>query len=78
MTKRDADGNLERYRARLVACRNEQVFVRDYNVTFAAMMVMSSVKKISALTRVWKSPAQHAGIPKSYVKAEKEAELDIS
>nr|CCA26407.1 pol polyprotein fruit fly (Drosophila melanogaster) transposon [Albugo laibachii Nc14] len=76
-TKRDANGNLERYKARLVAVGNEQVFCRDYNVTFAAVMEMSRVKLILALARVWRVPAQHGNIPNAYVKAEKEPELNI-
>ena len=51
-TKRDADGNLERYKSRLVACGNEQVFGRGYNVTFASVMEMSRVKLILALATV--------------------------
>ena len=76
-TKRDADGNLGRYKARLVACGNEQVFDLDYNFTFAAVVEMSSEKFISALARVVRVPAQHGDIPNAYVKADKEPELDI-
>ena len=77
-TKRDADGNLEPYKARLVACGNEQVCGRDYNVTFAAVMEMSSVKLILALARVWRVPAQHGDIPNAYVKADKNRSLTFS
>ena len=76
-TKHDADGNLERYKARLVACGNEQVFGRDYNVTFAAVMEMSRVKLILALARIWKVPTHHGDILNAYVKTDKEPELNI-
>ena len=76
-TKRDANGKLDRYKAPLVACGNDQVFVRDYNVTVAALIEMSSVKLILALARIWRVPAKHGGIPNAYVKAEKEPDLNI-
>ncbi|OWY98095.1 Integrase, catalytic core protein [Phytophthora megakarya] len=44
-----ADGELERRKARIVACGNEQRFGVDYSVTFAAAMEMSSVKLLLAL-----------------------------
>ena len=59
----------------MVACGNEQGFGRDYNITFAAVMYMSSVKIILALARKWRVPAKHGDIPNAYVKAEKEPEL---
>ena len=62
-SKRDANEQLERYKARLVACGNEQVFGRDYNVTLAAVMEVSSVKMILALARIWRVPAQHRTYP---------------
>uniref|UniRef100_A0AAV1VI13 Integrase catalytic domain-containing protein n=1 Tax=Peronospora matthiolae TaxID=2874970 RepID=A0AAV1VI13_9STRA len=37
-TKTDAQGDLERLKARLVACGNEQVLGIDYTLTFAAVM----------------------------------------
>ena len=32
-----ADGKIEQYKVRLVACGNEQVLGTDYNLTFAAV-----------------------------------------
>ena len=43
-TKRDDNNDFDRFKASLVACRNEQGFGQDYNITFAAVMDMSSVK----------------------------------
>lgn len=39
-TKRDANGDFERFKARV----NEQVFGRDHNITFAAVMYMSKLQ----------------------------------
>uniref|UniRef100_A0AAV1VBX8 Integrase catalytic domain-containing protein n=1 Tax=Peronospora matthiolae TaxID=2874970 RepID=A0AAV1VBX8_9STRA len=76
-TKTDAHGDLERYKARLVACGNEQVFGIDYQLTFAAVMDMSTVKVIIALAATRNVPAKHGDIPNAYVRANKEANLEI-
>nr|CCA24530.1 hypothetical protein TcasGA2_TC015470 [Albugo laibachii Nc14] len=44
-TKTDANGDVERYKARLVTCGNEQLSGVDYTLTFAAVMDLSTVKK---------------------------------
>ena len=75
-TKTDANGNIERYKARLVACGNEQRFGVDYGLTFAAVMDMGTVKIILALARKWNVKAKHGDIPNTYVKAlEEEHEI---
>lgn len=76
-TKTDAQGDLERLKARLVACGNEQVLSVHYTLTFAAVMDLSTVKVILALAATWGVPAKHGDIPNAYVKAEKEANLRI-
>nr|CCA20790.1 LTR retrotransposon like protein putative [Albugo laibachii Nc14] len=43
-TKTDADGGIERIKARLVACGNEQLFGVDYGLTFTAVTELSTVK----------------------------------
>lgn len=60
-TKRDENGKLVRYNARLVSCGKEQVSGRDYNVTFAAVMVMSSVKLILAFGQNLARPGNTSG-----------------
>ena len=45
-TKTDADGNVERYKARLVVCGTEQLFGIDYTLTFAAVMELGTVNVI--------------------------------
>uniref|UniRef100_A0AAV1VA15 Reverse transcriptase Ty1/copia-type domain-containing protein n=1 Tax=Peronospora matthiolae TaxID=2874970 RepID=A0AAV1VA15_9STRA len=76
-TKTDAHGEIERLKARLVACGNEQVFGVDYQLTIAAVMDMSTLKVILALAAIWGVPAKHGDIPNAYVKADKEAHLAI-
>ena len=76
-TKIDADGNVERYKARLVACGNEQLFGIDYTLTFAAVMELDTVKIILVLSRRRKVPVRHEDALNAYVKAEKEKDLDI-
>ncbi|KAG6616520.1 Integrase catalytic core protein [Phytophthora cinnamomi] len=76
-TKTNAVGAIERLKARLVACGNEQEFGVNYSVTFAAVIEMSSVKLILALARKWRVPAKHGDVPNAYVEARKEAELAI-
>ena len=61
-TKTGADGDLERHKAWLVACGNEQVLGADYSLTFAAF---------------WGVLDTHGDIPNAYVKADKEAHLEI-
>ena len=76
-TETRADGELEGYKARLVACGNEQVLGVDYNLTFAAVMDISTAKVVLALAATWGVPAKHGDIPNAYVRAEKEPHLDI-
>ena len=76
-TKTDADGNVERYKASLVVCGNEQLFGIDYTLTFAAVIELGTVKVILVLSRRWNVPARHDDVTNAYVKAEKEKDLDI-
>ncbi|OWY99238.1 putative mitochondrial protein [Phytophthora megakarya] len=73
----DAKGLIERLKARLVACGNEQEFGVNYNITFPAVIDMSNVKLIFALARKWRVLAKHGDVPNAYVNAEKEADLRI-
>uniref|UniRef100_A0AAV1VBK9 Reverse transcriptase Ty1/copia-type domain-containing protein n=1 Tax=Peronospora matthiolae TaxID=2874970 RepID=A0AAV1VBK9_9STRA len=73
----DAQGNLERLKARLIACGNEKVLGVDYSLTFTVDKSLSTVKVISALAATWKVPAKHGGFPNANYKADKEAHLDI-
>uniref|UniRef100_A0AAV1TE31 Polyprotein n=1 Tax=Peronospora matthiolae TaxID=2874970 RepID=A0AAV1TE31_9STRA len=48
-----ADGSIERFKARLVARGDEQVYGVDYTYTFSAVMEMISGKVILAVSRIW-------------------------
>uniref|UniRef100_A0AAV1U9H8 Reverse transcriptase Ty1/copia-type domain-containing protein n=1 Tax=Peronospora matthiolae TaxID=2874970 RepID=A0AAV1U9H8_9STRA len=63
-TKMTADGDIERLKARIVACGNEQVFGVDYVLTYAAVMDMSTVKITLALAVTWGVVAKHGDFPK--------------
>ena len=76
-TKTDADGNMERYKARLVACGNERLFGADCTLTFAAVMELGTVKVILVLSRRWNIPAGNGDVSNAYVKADQEEDLDI-
>ena len=76
-TKTYASVDVERYKARLVACANKKFLGVDYTLTFAAVMELITVNVILVLSRRWNVPARHGDVPKAYVKAEKEPHLDV-
>ncbi|KAE8877447.1 hypothetical protein PF005_g6499 [Phytophthora fragariae] len=51
--KRDSNGSVQRYKARLVACGNEQILGVNYTLTFAAVLEMTSGKVIFVLAHIW-------------------------
>uniref|UniRef100_A0AAV1VLA9 Uncharacterized protein n=1 Tax=Peronospora matthiolae TaxID=2874970 RepID=A0AAV1VLA9_9STRA len=71
MLPRATRKKIERFNARLVACRNEQVSVVAHGLTFAAELKLSTVKIILVLSLRWGGgvPARHRDIPNAYVKA---------
>ena len=73
----NASGSIERYKARLVAGGDDQVLGRDYNLTFAAFLDMTSGKIIHAVARLWNVRARHFDVPSAYLKAYKEEEIEI-
>lgn len=76
-TRTDADGAIERFKARLVVCGNEQMFGIDFSLTFAAVIELSTVKVILVFALRWGIPARHGDIPNAYVRAGKELHLEI-
>ncbi|OWZ16104.1 Methylmalonate-semialdehyde dehydrogenase [Phytophthora megakarya] len=75
--KRDSSGAAERYKARLVACGDEQVLGVNYTLTFAAVLEMTSGKVIFAFARIWGVRARHGDVPNAYVKAMTEEGIEI-
>nr|CCA24800.1 GagPol polyprotein putative [Albugo laibachii Nc14] len=76
-SKTDTNNDVERYKARLVACGNEQLVGVAYTLTFAAVVELSTVKVILVLSRRWNVSARHVHVPNAYVKAENEPHLDV-
>ncbi|CAH0483071.1 unnamed protein product [Peronospora belbahrii] len=68
---------MERHKARLVVSEKEQVVGMDYALKFAAVMDMTTVKMILAVSANWGVPAKHDAVSNAYVKAEKEHYLKI-
>ena len=67
--KTDANGNLVRFKARMVACGNEQVFGVNYDMTFAAVMDLGTANLILDLARIWVMPDRRADVSYSYVNS---------
>ena len=73
----NARGDLERLKARIISCVNEQMLGVDYMLTFATVTNLLTVKVILALAATWNVPVKHGDIPNAYVKAHKEPHLRI-
>ncbi len=76
-TKLDADGGIERFKAHLVACGNEQQAGVNYNDTFAPVLDLATARMILALSVIWHCPARLEDIPAAYTKAAMESDKDI-
>nr|CCA19525.1 GK15001 putative [Albugo laibachii Nc14] len=75
--KRTRNGEIERYKARLVACGNEEVLGVNFLLTFTAVLDMTSAKAIFSIAWIWRVPARHFDVPSAYVRAAKEEGVDI-
>nr|CCA26317.1 hypothetical protein ALNC14_124610 [Albugo laibachii Nc14] len=75
--KQHADGSIERYKARLVARGDEQIYGVDSTYNFSAVLELISSKVILAVPRIWRVPVRHGDVTSAYVKANKEAGLGI-
>ena len=72
-----ADDTIERYKERLVARGDEQVYVVYYTYTLSAVMEMILGKVILAVARIWGVHVRHDGVSRAYVKADKEKDLEL-
>jgi hypothetical protein len=68
-TKLDANGKIERFKARLVACGNEQQYGVNYEDTFAPVLDLATARLVLALSVLWGHPARHGDIPAAYTRA---------
>jgi hypothetical protein len=55
-TKLDADDGVDLFKARLVACGNEQQAGINYNDTFAPVLDLATARMVMALSVVWHCP----------------------
>jgi hypothetical protein len=76
-TKKKSDGSIERYKARAVACGNEQVYGRYYDIVFSAVVDMTVIKLLMAIAVTWNVDAIHADAPNAYVQAELGEDYDL-
>jgi hypothetical protein len=67
--KLDADGAIERYKARLVARGYQQVEGINYQDTFSPVMDMTTARIIFAFGVIWGNPSRHGDIPVAYTRA---------
>ncbi|POM59010.1 Hypothetical protein PHPALM_36259 [Phytophthora palmivora] len=75
--KLDGDGKIGRYKARIVAGGDKQVLGRDYEMTFSAVLDLTSGKIILAVAHIWRVRAKHYDVPNAYVRAFKEPQFQI-
>ncbi len=73
----DADGAIERYKARLVARGDQQIEGVNYQDTFSPVMDMTTARIIFAFGIIWGNPPRHGHIPVAYTRASPEEDLEI-
>lgn len=71
--KTHADGSIERFKARMVASGDQQGYGANYTYTFSAVQNSMCDRSILVVARKWSVLARHG----AFVKADKEAEVDI-
>ncbi len=74
--KLNADGAIERYKARLVA-RGDQDEGVNYQETFSPFMDMTTARIIFVFGLIWGNPPRHGDIPVTYTRASPEEYLEI-
>lgn len=68
---------MERFKARLVACENEQSYGVNYTMTFSAVMEITAAKVVLALERVWGFLLDTVMFLNAYGQADKEEGIEI-
>ena len=76
-TKTTADGNIERFKSRIVACGNEQIEGESFNLKFAPTLGISTVMLILNVAIYYDQPARNGDVPNAYPRADTEEEFDI-
>ncbi|KAE9166832.1 hypothetical protein PF004_g29031 [Phytophthora fragariae] len=75
--KVDADGNVERYKARVCACGNLQVYLRDYFHTHAPVIDLVCVKIFLAFVVKFDMYVRQGDVPAAYIKAPLKEEVYV-
>jgi hypothetical protein len=75
--KLDADGGVERYKARLVARGDQQIEGVNYQDTFSLVMVMATTRIIFAFGVLRGNPPRHGDIPVAYTRLSLVENLEI-
>ena len=70
-------GVIERYKARIVVDGDDQVFGREYNLKFIAVLDMTSVKVLLVVDRMCRVRGRYYEVPSAYLKAYKEEDIEI-
>ena len=73
--KHDADGNLERYKARLVAQGNNQKYGIDYDETFCTVVRFESVQTLLALAAKYKLQLHQFDVATTFLNGELKEEI---
>ncbi len=75
--KKDNEGNVIRYKARLVVCGNEQKYGIDFKETFTEVMDTGMFHVMAAIALIWGKELVHKNMSNAYVKADAEEGYDI-
>lgn len=73
--KLHADGSIERYKARLVACGNHQVEGGDYNETVAPVVMMKTVRSLLKIVTAKKWEAHQMDVHNAFLHGDLEEEV---
>ncbi|POM64986.1 Copia protein, partial [Phytophthora palmivora] len=65
-----SNGELERFKARLVARGFTQKFGVDFEATFAPVLKISSLRLITALAAIWKAKLLQGDVPNACLKSD--------
>lgn len=75
--KKDGNGAITQYKCRLVAGGDGQILGRDFDLTFAAVLDMTTCKLLLVFAMYWSVPARHFDVPSAYVKAKQDDGFSI-
>lgn len=67
--KFSSNGELERFKARLVARGFTQKFGVDFDATFSPVLRISSLRLITMLAAIWKAKLLQGDVPNAYLKS---------